>query len=79
MYDQGIEYELPDAAEYIYCTPFEVQGQYKYFQVGCADDSLTSLAVNIYDDKDCTTRSEVNGYDDSTIDVTEIHVSSDFA
>lgn len=79
MYDQGIDYELPDVAQYIYCTPFEIQGQYKYFQVGCADDSLTSLAVNIYEDKDCTTRSQVDGNDDSVIDVSEIHVSSNLA
>jgi hypothetical protein len=73
--DQGYEdYEQPDAAQYLYCTPFEIQGQYFYFQIGCADDTSLALAVNIYSDKDCTTRSGVDGYDDSNIDISEISV-----
>jgi hypothetical protein len=75
MSDQGVDdYELSDVAQYIYCTPFMISGAYKYLQIGCADDTVLSLAINIYNDKDCTTRSEEGGYDDATIDVTEIHV-----
>lgn len=74
MEDQGYEYEEPDVAQYIYCTPYEVQGVYKYFQLGCADDSSMALAVNIYEDKDCTTRSSRDGYDDAAIDVSDIEV-----
>jgi hypothetical protein len=75
MSDQGMDdYELPDVAQYIYCTPYVISGQYKYLQIGCADDSVLSLAINIYNDKECTSRSEEGGYDDASIDVTEIHV-----
>jgi hypothetical protein len=75
MSDQGDnDYEIPDVAQYIYCTPFVISGQTKYLQIGCADDTVLSLAINIYNDKDCTTRSGEGGYDDATIDVTEIYV-----
>lgn len=75
MSDQGInDYELPDVAQYIYCTPYVIQGQYKYLQIGCSDDSVLSLAVNIYQDKDCITRSVEDGYDDAIFDVSELYV-----
>ena len=72
--DQGYEYEEPEVAQYAYCTPFEIENQMFYFQLGCADDTTEKLAVNIYTDNTCTTRSAVDGYDDSNIDVSAIQV-----
>lgn len=73
--DKGYDdYELPDAANYAYCTRTVKNGNEYWVQVGCADDSSQSLAVNIYSDNTCTTRSSVDGYDDSNIDVSEIQV-----
>jgi len=72
--DQGYEYEEPEVAQYAYCTPFEIENQMFYFQLGCADDSTEKLAVNIYEDNTCTTRSAVDGYDDSNIDVSAVQV-----
>lgn len=78
MQDMGADdYEFPDVSQYTSCTPFQIQGVYYYFQMGCADDSSRKLAVNIYSDKDCTTRSAVDGYDDSNIDVSDIRVRED--
>ena len=72
--DQGLEYEAPDVAQYAYCTEYEIQNQIFYFQLGCADDN-SGLAVNIYTDNACTIKSEVNGFDDANIDVSQIKVS----
>ena len=72
--DQGYEYGEPEVAQYAYCTPFEIENQMFYFQLGCADDTTEKLAVNIYTDNTCTTRSTVDGYDDSNIDVSAIEV-----
>ena len=47
---------------------------YYYMQLGCADSSTQAIAVNIYQDNQCTKRSIVDGMDDSTIDVSEIQV-----
>ena len=73
--DQGYEYEESDVAQYAYCTPFEIENQMFYFQLGCADGTTEELAVNIYEDNTCTTRSVVDGFDDSNIDVSAIQVS----
>ena len=73
MQDQGYDYEAPDAAQYVYCTEYEIQNQIYYFQLGCADDNQ-GLAVNIYEDNACTVRSEVGGMDDSNIDVSDLEV-----
>lgn len=69
------DYVVPDAAQYISCIPYETNSGYYWMQLGCADDSTQSLAVNIYKDNECTKRSTVDGYDDSTIDVSSIQVS----
>jgi len=75
MEDQGYEdYELPEVAQYAYCTAMEIQNKMYYFQMGCADGESQGLAVNIYEDNTCTTRSYVEGYDDANIDVSELQV-----
>jgi hypothetical protein len=73
--DQGLEYELPSAAQYAYCTPFMSNQVYYYFQLGCSDVSTQEVAVNIYEDSTCTRRSAVEGIDDANVDVSEIQVS----
>jgi len=74
--DQGNDdYEQPDILQYAYCTEFVIENQIYYFQLGCSDDSTQKLAVNIYSDNTCTTRSVVDGYDDSNLDVSAIQVS----
>lgn len=75
MYEQGKDYEYPDAYQYVSCTPITIQNTQYYFQLGCADDNNQKLAVNIYSDKSCTKRSYVDGSDDSTIDVSKLQVS----
>jgi hypothetical protein len=73
--DKGYDdYELPDAAQYAYCTQTEVNGVVYWLQMGCSDGTSQSIAVNIYSDNTCTTRSSVDGYDDANIDVSEIQV-----
>lgn len=74
--DKGYDdYELPEAANYAYCTRVVIQNQELYLQMGCADDNSLSIAVNIYEDNTCTTRSSaVDGYDDANIDVSEIQL-----
>ena len=75
MADKGNDdYVVPDAAQYTACTPFESRNTYYYFQIGCADGTSQELAVNIYSDNTCTTRSEVDGIDDANIDVSELQV-----
>jgi len=79
MEDQGYEYQAPDVAQYIECTPFVIENVQYYFQVGCADGTSQALAVNIYEDNACTTRSVVDGFDDSNIDVSSIQVRTNAA
>jgi hypothetical protein len=74
MSDQGYDYQVPSAAQFIACTPYQFNGQQYYFQLGCADGTTQALAVNIYSDNTCTTRSLVDGYDDSNIDVSALQV-----
>jgi len=75
MQDQGYNYYIPDVAQYVYCTAFEIQNQVFFFQLGCADDSTQKLAVNIYEDNECTKRSKnADGYDDSNLDVSALGV-----
>ena len=69
------DYFLPDAAQYISCVPYETTSGYYWMQLGCADDTTQALAVNIYSDNECKKRSLVDGYDDASIDVSEIQVS----
>jgi hypothetical protein len=76
MSDQGYDYQVPSAAQFIGCTPYQFNGQQYYFQLGCADGTTQALAVNIYSDNTCTTRSLVDGYDDSNIDVSALQVRS---
>ena len=70
------DYVQPDAAQYVSCIPYETNRGYYYMQVGCADDSTQAIAINIYQDNQCTKRSVVDGYDDSSIDVSSIQVRS---
>ncbi|KAL3922569.1 MAG: hypothetical protein SGILL_002134 [Bacillariaceae sp.] len=71
--DKGYDdYELPDAANYAYCTRTVIQNQEYWLQIGCTDGSSQSISVNIYEDNTCTTRSTIDGYDDANIDVSEI-------
>ena len=74
--DKGNDgYELPDVANYAYCTRIVIQNQEYWVQLGCSDDSVLSIAVNIYSDNTCTTRSKIEGgYDDANIDVSEIQL-----
>ena len=74
--DKGYDdYELPEVADYAYCTRFVIQNEEKWLQIGCSDDDSLSIAVNIYDDNTCTTRSTIeDGFDDANIDVSEIQV-----
>lgn len=74
MQEQGYDYETPDVAQYVSCTAYTIQNQEYYLQLGCADDTSQALAVNIYTDSSCTKRSQINGYDDSNIDVSKIQV-----
>lgn len=74
MSDQGYDYQVPGVAQFIGCTPYQFNGNQYYFQLGCADGTSQALAVNIYTDNTCTTRSVVDGYDDSNIDVSSIQV-----
>jgi hypothetical protein len=77
MADRGYDdYVEPDVAQYLECTQYNIQGTYYYLQLGCADDSTQNLAVNIYKDDQCTKRSAPEGYDDSTIDVSDLEVCS---
>jgi hypothetical protein len=68
------EYEKPEVAQYTACTQMVVQGVEYYVMLGCADGTSQALALNIYSDNTCETRSMVNGYDDSNIDVSAIQV-----
>ncbi|KAG7341779.1 hypothetical protein IV203_006871 [Nitzschia inconspicua] len=73
--DKGNEdYELPDAANYAYCTRTVIQNEEYWLQIGCSDGTTQGLSVNIYSDNTCTTRSVVDGYDDANIDVSEIQL-----
>jgi hypothetical protein len=75
--DKGYEdYELPDAANYAYCTRMAINGEEYWYQLGCSDGTSQAIAVNIYSDNTCTTRSSVDGYDDANVDVSEIQVSN---
>ena len=74
--DKGSDdYELPEVADYAYCTRVVIQNEERWLQIGCADDDQTSIAVNIYTDNTCQTRYKTeNGYDDANIDISEIQV-----
>ena len=75
--DKGYDdYQLPEVADYAYCTRVVIQNQEQWLKIGCSDANALSIAVNIYDDNTCTTKSTtVEGYDDANIDVSEIQVS----
>lgn len=77
--DKGYDYELPDAAQYTTCTLQVIQNQNYYLKMGCTDGTSQGLSVNIYSDNTCTTRSNVDGYDDANIDVSEIQVSATYS
>jgi len=70
------DYATPDSATYTQCTRIEIQNKEHYVQLGCTDGTSQSVSVNIYTDNTCETRSEVDGYDDANIDVSDIQVSS---
>ena len=75
MQDQGYDdYVAPDVAQYIACTRVVIQNDEYWLQLGCADGTSQALSVNIYSDNTCTTRSSVDGYDDSNIDTSELEV-----
>ena len=75
MEDRGYDdYVEPDVAKYQYCTPKEVSGKIVYLQLGCADSTTQSIAVNIYKDNTCQHR-DTNDYgDDANIDISDIQV-----
>ena len=70
------DYMVPAVAQYTECTRQVIQNQEYYLKLGCADGTSQSLAVNIYSDNTCTTKSSIDGYDDSNIDVSGIQVSA---
>ncbi len=73
--DKGYQdYELPDAVNYAYCTRMAIIGEEYWYQLGFSDGTSQAIAVNIYSDNTCTTRSSVDGYDDANVDVSEIQV-----
>jgi hypothetical protein len=72
------DYVYPDAAQYVSCIPYETNRGYYYMQLGCADSTTQAIAVNIYQDNQCTKRSVVDGYDDANIDVSAIQVRHSF-
>ena len=77
--DQGNEeYSLPNEVQYTECYRQVIQNKEYWLQVGCTDGTSQSLSVNIYQDNTCTTRSTVNGFDDSNIDVSQLQVSMDW-
>lgn len=68
------DYQLPAAANYVNCQRLVVQNKEYWLQIGCTDGDSQSVSVNIYTDNTCTTRSVVDGSDDSNIDVSEIQL-----
>lgn len=68
------DYALPDASQYVYCTRVVKNGEEYWLQLGCADGTSQELAVNIYSDNTCTTRSSLNGIDDANVDVSDMQV-----
>ena len=68
------DYALPDASQYVYCTRVVKNGEEYWLQLGCADGTSQELAVNIYSDNTCTTRSSLDGMDDANVDVSEMQV-----
>jgi len=74
--DKGYDdYELPEVAQYAYCTRIVIENEERWLQIGCSDDDALSIAVNLYEDNTCTTRVTTNdGYDDTNIDVSEINL-----
>ena len=76
MEDQGNDdYVAPDVAQYTECTRVVIQNQQYWLRLGCTDGTTQKLAVNIYSDNTCSTRSKVDGYDDSNIDTSDLVVS----
>jgi hypothetical protein len=76
--DKGYDdYEMPEAGQYAYCTRKVVNGVEYWLQMGCSDGTSQSIAVNIYTDNTCTTRSTVDGYDDANVDVSDIQVCTE--
>jgi len=73
--DQGYDdYAAPEVAAYSECTGLVINNDQFYTQLGCSDDSTQSLAVNIYSDNTCETRSIVDGYDDANVDLSELQL-----
>eukprot|EP00934_Nitzschia_sp_Nitz4_P001145 Nitzschia sp. Nitz4//scaffold190_size42200//39685//41112//NITZ4_007396-RA/size42200-augustus-gene-0.2-mRNA-1//1//CDS//3329540156//1145//frame0 len=73
--DMGVDdYELPDTGDFAYCTQTVKNGEEYWLQIGCADGTSQELAVNIYSDNTCTTRSVEDGYDDANIDVSDLQL-----
>lgn len=68
------DFVLPDAAQYTECTGIVIENQQYYMQLGCSDESSQALAVNIYSDNTCETRSVVDGYDDANIDLSGLEI-----
>lgn len=73
--DQGVDdYAVPDAAAYTQCSYEVVEDNEYWVQLGCTDGNPLSLSVNIYSENTCTNRDEVDGMDDSNIDVSELQL-----
>jgi hypothetical protein len=68
------DYLVPGVAQFTECTRQVIQNQEYWLKMGCADGTSQSLAVNIYSENTCTTKSSVDGFDDSNIDVSAIQV-----
>jgi hypothetical protein len=76
--DKGYDdYETPAAGQYAYCTRKVVNGNEYWLQMGCSDGTSQNIAVNIYTDNTCTTRSKVDGSDDANVDVSDIQVCAE--
>lgn len=68
------DYVTPDTAAYTSCTQTVIQNTEYWVQIGCDDTDSQKLAVNIYSDNTCETRSLVDGYDDANIDVSDLQL-----
>jgi hypothetical protein len=72
--DQGLDYDYPDATQYIACTAYQIDGKEYYFQLGCSGESNLAIEVKIYEDNACTKPSSLESSVATDIDVSAIQV-----
>ncbi|KAL7462681.1 hypothetical protein ACHAXS_005385 [Conticribra weissflogii] len=67
--DSHVDFAYPEMADYLDCTYRQVNGRDYYLQLGCSDVSSRALAVNIYEDGQCSKASSLDGYDDANVPI----------